>query len=434
MYPQLSPHAKTLYAKLTAFVDEECLPAEVVYERQHAELSSRWMIPEIIETLKGKARKLGLWNLFMMERDVYHSGLNMVEYAVLSEVMGRSFLAPEACNCNAPDTGNMEVLAKYGNARQQAQWLNPLMEGSIRSTFLMTEPGVASSDATNIATSFRREGDEYVVNGRKWWSSGAMDPRCQVALVLGKVDSPVTAAAPRHRQHSILIVPMATPGVKVLRALSVFGFDDAPHGHAEVELAEVRVPVSNLILGEGDGFKIAQGRLGPGRIHHCMRAIGLSERVLALATKRALTRRAFGKEIARQGAVQRDLAQCRISVDQARLLVLHAAWRMDTNKGAKGAQQEIAMIKVVAPSAGQQVVDTAIQIHGGMGVCQDTILARAFAYMRSLRIADGPDDVHMRTVARYELKKAMEGATGPAADAWYRSGGEFAKENGQSRL
>ena len=432
MYPQLSPHAQAIYKKLTAFVEEECLPAEEVFEEQHAALSSRWMVPAVVETLKAKAKSLGLWNLFMMEEHVYHSGLNMIEYAVMSEVMGRSFLAPEACNCNAPDTGNMEVLAKYGNAAQRARWLTPLMAGTIRSTFLMTEPAVASSDATNICMKFRREGDEYVVNGRKWWSSGAMDPRCHVALVMGKVDGAATNAARRHQQHSILIVPMDAPGLKVLRPLTVFGFDDAPHGHAEVELVNVRVPVSNLVLGEGDGFKIAQGRLGPGRIHHCMRAIGLSERVLALAIKRAMTRKAFGQELARQGTVQRDLAQCRMELDQARLLVLHAAWRMDTNGGAKGAQQEIAMIKVVAPNMGQRVVDIAIQIHGGMGVCQDTILARAFAYMRSLRIADGPDEVHTRTVARYELKRMMDGKTQPSADAWYRS--TQGVTSGKSRL
>ncbi len=432
MYPQLSPHAQALYKKLVAFVEEECLPAEKTFEEQHAALPSRWTVPAVVETLKAKAQALGLWNLFMMEPEVHHSGLTMTEYAVMSEVMGRSYLAPEACNCNAPDTGNMEVLAKYGNAAQRAQWLTPLMAGRIRSTFLMTEPAVASSDATNICTSFRREGEFYVVTGRKWWSSGAQDPRCQVALVLGKVDGPATAQAPRHKQHSILIVPMATPGVKVVRPLTVFGYDEAPYGHAEVDLVEVRVPVSNLILGEGDGFKIAQGRLGPGRIHHCMRAIGLSERVLALAVQRAMHRKAFGQELARQATVQRDLANCRMELDQARLLVLHAAWRMDTNGGSKGAQQEIAMIKVVAPNMGQRVVDIAIQIHGGMGVSEDTILARAFAYMRCLRIADGPDEVHTRTVARYELKRALEGKTLPSADAWYQSEEGVAKT--RSRL
>ena len=441
-YPELSEYALNIYQKLTKFVEERCIPAERIFEEQLLDIENisrlkelknssakgdhqynyhRFSgIPPIIEELKSEAKKLGLWNLFLMEKDVYHSGLSMVEYGILSEIIGRSFLAPEATNCAAPDTGNMEVLAKYGNKKQQLRWLNPLMSGRIRSTFLMTEPLVASSDATNIETSIRMNKDknQYVINGRKWWSTGALDPRCELAIVMGKIDVPETNDQQedeknlRHKRHSMILVPMNTPGVKIIRPLTVFGYDDAPHGHAEVLLDNVCVPIENLILGEGQGFKIAQGRLGPGRIHHCMRAIGIAERIFDFSIKRVISRIAFKKPLAQQGTIQRDIAECRLALDQARLFVIHAAKCMDVGdrlgEGARFAQQEIAMIKVIVPRMALQVMDTCLQFHGGMGVSQDTIIARAYASMRTLRLADGPDEVHLRTVARFELNRIMK--------------------------
>ena len=356
-----------------------------------------------IGALKRKARALGLWNLFLPKYHAEGPGLTNLEYAHLAEVMGRYPLASEACNCSAPDTGNMETIAKYGNAEQKRRWLGPLMNGEIRSVFLMTEPRVASSDATNIETRIELDArtGEYVINGRKWWSSGAMDPRCKIAVLMGKTDP----AAPRHRQQSMVLVPMDAPGITVLRALEVFGYDDAPHGHAEVLLENVRVPRENLLLGEGRGFEIAQGRLGPGRIHHCMRAIGSAEVAQDLLVARAGSRTAFGKALHKHGSVARDIAVNRMEIDQARLLVLHAAALIDKHGDARGARKEVAMIKVVVPQMACRVIDRALQVHGGAGVCQDFPLAEMYAHMRTLRIADGPDEVHIRTVARLELRK-----------------------------
>ena len=392
----LSENTKRLRQKLLGFMDEHIYPNE---ERVYRELEqNRWQPPSLIEELKSKARSASLWNLFLPDEN--GAGLGNLDYAPLCEIMGRSLIAPEVFNCSAPDTGNMEVLSRYGTPEQKERWLKPLLEGKIRSCFAMTEPEVASSDATNIQASISRKGDEYLINGRKWWSSGAGDPRCKIAIFMGKTDP----AAPKHKQQSMILIPMNTPGVKVERLLSVFGYDHAPHGHAEITFTDVRVPVSNLLLGEGRGFEIAQGRLGPGRIHHCMRCIGAAERALELMCKRARSRVAFGKPLSEQGTVRAEIAHSRMEIDQARLLTLKAAQMMDT-VGNRAAQAEIAMIKVVAPNVALRVLDRAIQVHGGMGVSQDTFLAAAWGNARTLRLADGPDEVHVETIARWELRK-----------------------------
>jgi acyl-CoA dehydrogenase len=351
-----------------------------------------------MEDMKTKARSAGLWNLFLPESE-HGAGLTNTEYAPLCEIMGRSWIAPEAFNCNAPDTGNMEVLVRYGTAEQKERWLAPLLAGEIRSAFAMTEPDVASSDATNIAASIQRRGDHYIVNGRKWWTTGGPDPRCRILIVMGKTDP---GNPDRHRQQSMILVPVDTPGVRLVRHLSVFGYDDAPHGHAEFAFEDVRVPAANLLLGEGRGFEIAQGRLGPGRIHHCMRTIGLAERGLELMCRRAASRVAFGRPVADQTVTQERIASARIMIDQTRLLVLHAAWKMDT-AGNKAAKKEIAMIKVAAPTMACQVLDWAMQVHGAAGVSDDVPLAFHYAQARSLRFADGPDEVHRNQIARLEV-------------------------------
>jgi acyl-CoA dehydrogenase len=398
MFLPLSDRARDLHERVTAFMDAHVYPNE---SRWHAESErgDRWQHSPLIEELKAKAKAEGLWNLFLPESE-YGAGLTNFEYAHLCEIMGRSSLAPETFNCSAPDTGNMEVLVRYGSEEQKRAWLNPLLNGELRSAFCMTEPDVASSDATNIRTSIVREGDEYVINGRKWWSSGAGDPRCQIFIVMGRSNPD----APTHLQQSMILVPRKTRGVNVKRMLTVFGYDHAPHGHAEIEFTDVRVPASNMLLGEGRGFEIAQGRLGPGRIHHCMRTIGVAERALEAMCKRSLGRVAFGSRLSDKGTVRQDIALSRIEIDQARLLTLHAAHAMDT-QGNKKARDAIAMIKVVAPNVALRVLDRAIQIHGGLGVSDDTFLARAWANVRTLRLADGPDEVHLETIARLELKK-----------------------------
>ena len=397
----LSEKAEDMRRRIRAFVDTHVIPAEHTFEDQLNAMPSRWGVPAIMEELKTKARKAGLWNLFRPKTEFPDSFTN-VEYARMCEEMGRSPIGAEPFNCSAPDTGNMETIAKYGTEAHKKDWLEPLLDGRIRSAFAMTEPEVASSDATNIQTEIRRVGNEYVINGRKWWTSGAMDPRCKIIILMGKTDP--TAA--KHKQQSMVLVPMDTPGVKVVRPLTVFGYDDAPHGHAETLFENVRVPVSNILLGEGRGFEIAQGRLGPGRIHHCMRCLGLAERALESLCKRALAREAFGKPIAEQGVTRHWIAESRMEIDQARLLTLQAAHMMDT-VGNKAARAEIAMIKVVAPNVAQKVVDRAIQVHGGGGVSQDFHLAYAYARARVLRLADGPDEVHRETVAKLELEKHM---------------------------
>ena len=399
MLARLPPPIEELKARLATFMEQHIYPAEVVFERQLNELPSRWDIPPIMEELKAKAKAQGLWNLFLPKRE-FPNALTNFEYAHLCEIMGRSPIGAEPFNCSAPDTGNMETLARYGTEEQKQRWLVPLMNGEIRSCFAMTEPDVASSDATNIRCELRRDGDHYVINGRKWWTSGVMDPRCKLAIVMGKTDP----AAPKHQQQSMILVPMDTPGVRVIRPLTVFGYDDAPHGHAEVVLENVRVPASNILLGEGRGFEIAQGRLGPGRIHHCMRLIGLAERALETMCRRALSRTAFGRTIADHGVTRHWIAESRMELDQARLLTLHAAKTMD-EVGNKAARAEIAMIKVVAPNVAQKVVDRAIQVCGGAGVSQDFHLASAYARARVIRLADGPDEVHRETVAKLELGK-----------------------------
>lgn len=395
----MSSRAADLAARIRAFMDAQVFPNEAAFEQEIA-TGDRWQPTSVVETLKAKARAEGLWNLFLPDSE-YGAGLTNEEYAPLCELMGRSHvIAPEAFNCSAPDTGNMEVLVRYGTPAQRAQWLEPLLAGEIRSCFAMTEPAVASSDATNIAARIERDGDSYVITGRKWFISGAGDPRCRIAIVMGKTDP----SAERHRQQSMILVPMDTPGVKIVRMLSVFGYDDAPHGHAEIVFEGVRVPATNLLLGEGRGFEIAQGRLGPGRIHHCMRLIGLAERALELMCRRVSTRVAFGRPLADQGTIRADIAESRMELDQARLLTMHAARLMDT-LGNKAARNEIAMIKVVAPRAAQRVIDRAIQAFGAAGVSEDVFLARAWAHARTIRLADGPDEVHRAAIAKSELAK-----------------------------
>jgi acyl-CoA dehydrogenase len=396
----LSPKTERLRGQLQAFMQREVYPAERVFERQIEEAPTRWQIPPIMEELKKKARAEGLWNLFLPESEL-GAGLTNLEYAPLCEIMGRSPIAPEVFNCSAPDTGNMETLVRYATPEQQEQWLKPLLAGEIRSAFAMTEPAVASSDATNIEARIERDGNRgYVINARKWWTSGAMDPRCKIFILMGKTDP----NAPRHQQQSMILVPRDTPGVNVVRPLTVFGYDDAPHGHAEVDFKDVRVPAENILLGEGRGFEIAQGRLGPGRIHHCMRMIGLAERCLEAMVDRVKNRVAFGRPLADQGVIREWIADSRMEIEQSRLLTLKAAHMMDT-VGNKVAQAEIAMIKVVAPKMLMAVIDRAIQAHGGAGVSQDFGLAYAWARSRIMRIVDGPDEVHKRAVARVELRK-----------------------------
>ncbi len=401
MHFDYSPKVQDLRKRLQAFMDEYVYPNEATFHQQ-CDSGERWKVIQIIEDLKPKARAAGLWNLFLPESEL-GAGLTNLEYAPLCEIMGRVSFAPEVFNCSAPDTGNMEVLVRYGSAEHKERWLKPLLNGEMRSCFAMTEPAVASSDATNIEASITRDGDEYVINGRKWWSSGAGDPRCKIAIFMGKTD----VTAPKHKQQSMILVPMDAPGVKIERMLTVFGYDHAPHGHGEVSFTNVRVPASNILLGEGRGFEIAQGRLGPGRIHHCMRLIGVAERALESMCERVSKRVAFGRKIAEMGSIRQDIAKSRMEIEQARLLTLKAAYMMDTvgNKVAKG---EIAMIKVVAPNVALAVLDRAIQAHGGAGVCQDFELAAAWANSRTLRLADGPDEVHMESIAKLELKRLME--------------------------
>jgi len=401
MHFDYTPKVQELQQRLQAFMDEYVYPNEATFTRQLNE-GERWKVIQIIEDLKPKARAAGLWNLFLPESSM-GAGLTNLEYAPLCEIMGRVPFAAEVFNCSAPDTGNMEVLTRYGTDEHKERWLKPLLAGEIRSCFAMTEPEVASSDATNIQSSIVRDGDEYVINGRKWWSSGAGDPRCQIAIFMGKTDP--TAA--KHKQQSMILVPFETAGVKIERMLTVYGYDHAPHGHAEVSYTNVRVAASNLLLGEGRGFEIAQGRLGPGRIHHCMRLLGVAERALEAMCKRVAKRVAFGKTLAEMGPIRQDIAKSRMEIEQARLLVLKAAYMMDT-VGNKVAKSEIAMIKVVVPNVALAVIDRAVQAHGGAGVCQDFELASAWANSRTLRLADGPDEVHMETVAKAELKKLLQ--------------------------
>jgi acyl-CoA dehydrogenase len=412
-----SPRTQELRARLQRFMDEHIHPHETTYHEEQAANTAagrRWTPLPLIEKLKDQARAQGLWNLFLPRdsaeiagvsgTDWGGAGLTNQEYAPLAEIMGRVPWASEVFNCSAPDTGNMETIARYGSAEHRAQWLRPLLEGKIRSAFAMTEPDVASSDATNIATRIERvpgqTGEDYLINGRKWWTSGAGDPRCSIYIVMGKTDP----EAPRHSQQSMVLVPSNTPGITVMRPLTVMGYDDAPHGHMEVDFKNVRVPVSNMLLGEGRGFEIAQGRLGPGRIHHCMRLIGQAERALEYMCKRASSRVAFGKPVAAQTVTQERIAEARCQIDMARLLTLKAAWMMDT-VGNKVAQTEIAMIKVVAPSMACQVIDWAMQVHGGGGLSQDFPLAYSWAHARTLRFADGPDEVHRNAIAKWELGK-----------------------------
>lgn len=394
---EFSEKTKDLQRRLQDFMDENIYPNESRFrdEIEH----DRWRPTRIIEELKPRARQQGLWNLFLPDHE-NGAGLTNLEYAPLCEIMGRSAMAPEVFNCSAPDTGNMEVLARYGTPEQKEKWLKPLLNGEIRSCFAMTEPEVASSDATNIRASIVRDGDGYILNGRKWWASGAGDPRCKIAIFMGKTD----ASAPAHKQQSMILVPLDSPGVRIVRLLDVFGYDHAPHGHAEIAFENVRVPLTNMLLGEGRGFEIAQGRLGPGRIHHCMRCIGVAERALETMCKRVQARVAFGKALAEQGTIRADIAASRMEIEQARLLTLKAAHMMDT-VGNKEARAEIAMIKVVAPNVALRVLDRAIQAHGAAGVSGDTFLASAWANARTLRLADGPDEVHAESIAKWELRK-----------------------------
>ncbi|ELK45891.1 acyl-CoA dehydrogenase family protein [Halobacillus sp. BAB-2008] len=402
MYFEHSDKVKALQEKLKEFMDTHIYPNEAIYEEQLGKQDRFENIPPIMDEWKQKAKEAGLWNLFLPDSE-YGAGLTNMEYAPLCEIMGRSFVGPEVFNCAAPDTGNMEVLVRYGTDEQKKQWLEPLLNGEIRSCFSMTEPDVASSDATNVQTSITRVGDEYVINGTKWWSSGAGDPRCKISILMGKTDPD----APKHEQQSMILVPLDTKGVTIKRMLPVFGYDHAPHGHAEIEFKDVRVPATNLLWGEGKGFAIAQGRLGPGRIHHCMRTIGAAERALEQMCARVQERTAFGKKIADQGVVREWIADSRIEIEQARLLTLKAAYMMDT-VGNKEAKSEIAMIKVVAPDIALNVIDRAIQAFGASGVSEDQSLAASWANIRTLRLADGPDEVHRRAVAKYELQKASK--------------------------
>jgi acyl-CoA dehydrogenase len=393
-------NARSIAARVAAFVRERIEPAEAEYFAHVASPEQRWTIPPVIEVLKRQARAEGLWNLFVPAHD--GGALSNLDYAPIAEITGRSPLAPEAFNCNAPDSGNMEVLLRHGSEEQKARWLAPLLDGAIRSAFAMTEPDVASSDATNIATRIARDGADCVVSGRKWWTTGALDPRCAFFIVMGVTDP----EAEPHRRHGMIIVPRDAPGVRIVRALTVFGYDDAPHGHAEVAFDDVRVPAANLILGAGRGFEIAQGRLGPGRIHHCMRLIGLAQRALEAMVARAQSRIAFGRPLAAQGTVQRDIAQSRCEIEQARLLTLAAAAALDRD-GIKGAKDAIGMIKIVAPRMACAVIDRAIQVHGGAGLCEDHFLAHAYAAARALRIADGPDEVHVAALAKGMLRASV---------------------------
>ena len=401
---EYSPRCMELREKLNQFMDEFIYPNERTYkdevDRNGREKGNRWIPTKIVEELKPIARELGLWNLFLPKSHRAPEGLSNLDYAPLCEIMGRITWAPEVFNCSAPDTGNMETIERYGSEEHKKQWLEPLLRGEMRSAFAMTEPDVASSDATNIATRIERDGNEYVINGTKWWTSGAGDPRCKIYILMGKTDGD----APRHSQQSMILVPADTKGVTVVRPLSVFGYDDAPHGHCEVKFENVRVPVSNILLGEGRGFEIAQGRLGPGRIHHCMRAIGTAERALELMCRRIDSRVAFGKKVSEQGVWRERIAESRIMIDSARLLVLKAAYMMDT-VGNKVAKSEIAMIKVLAPVMAQQIIDWSIQAHGGGGVSDDFAVAQLWAHNRTLRIADGPDEVHRNAIAKIELSK-----------------------------
>ena len=403
-----SRKTEELRRRVLDFMDEIVHPAEPVYAEQLAAAADRWQSPPVMETLKARARDAGLWNLFLPDSDL-GAGLTNLEYAPLCEILGRSRIAPEACNCSAPDTGNMELLVRYGTDAQKRRWLDPLLDGSIRSAYAMTEPEVASSDATNISARIERDGGDYVVNARKWWASGAGDRRCALFILMGKTDP----EAPKHRQQSMILIPADAPGVTLVRPLTVFGYDDAPHGHFEVTFEDVRVPAADLVLGEGRGFEIAQGRLGPGRIHHCMRLIGLAERSLEAMCARARTRVAFGRPLAEQGVVLEAIADSRIQIEQARLLTLNAAQRMDA-VGNKAARAEIAMIKVAAPNMALDVIDRAIQLHGAAGICEDFGLSAAWAHARTLRLADGPDEVHRRAVARLELRR--DGAAAQAPD------------------
>jgi alkylation response protein AidB-like acyl-CoA dehydrogenase len=420
---EYSAKTKEWIARVSAFMDKHIYPNVETFQKQH-EAGDRWVTPQIVHDLKAIAKKEGLWNMFMPphaehDKDGWKgAGLTNLEYAPLAELMGRVSFASEVFNCSAPDTGNMEVLHYYGTEEQKKKWLKPLMDGEIRSAFLMTEPDVASSDATNIATSIKRDGDEYVINGRKWWSSGVGDSHCKVAIVMGKSDT----SAEKHRQQSQILVPLDTPGVKVLRMLPVFGYDDAPHGHAEVLLENVRVPASNMLLGEGRGFEIAQGRLGPGRIHHCMRTIGAAEVALEKMCKRLLSRVAFGKKVAEHSVWETRIADARMDIEMTRLLCLKAADMMD-RVGNKVAQNEIAMIKVAGPRAALKIIDDAIQAYGGAGVSSDAGLARAYASMRTMRLADGPDEVHQRAIARNEFKKYRDNAYSSKVEEENRTAG-----------
>ena len=396
---ETSERTRELSEKLLAFMDKYIYPSEAIYQSQLDTSKGSWQSPLVMEELKSEARKQNLWNLFLPESKL-GGGLTNLEYAPLCEIMGRSLIAPEAFNCAAPDTGNMETLVRYGTEQQKEQWLAPLLDGKIRSTFCMTEPDVASSDATNIQSSIVRENDEYVVNGHKWWSSGAMDRRCTLLIFMGKSDP----NAEKYRQQSMILIPKETPGVTIKRSMPVFGYDDAPRGHAEIEFRDVRIPLSNILLGDGRGFEIAQGRLGPGRIHHCMRLIGMAERALEGLCRRAKDRVAFNKPLSEQGVVRQQIAESRMEIDQSRLLTLYTAWKMDT-VGNKEARKEISEIKVVATKMACAVLDRAIQVHGAAGVCDDFGLARAYAKSRSIRIADGPDEVHTNLIGRFELKK-----------------------------
>jgi acyl-CoA dehydrogenase len=398
--PPPSAKAVEIGERVKAFLEEHIVPAEHTYHQQLNEGPDRWTVPPIMNELKAKAKKAGLWNLFLPKKHFPDSFTNL-EYASMCETMGRSPIGGEPFNCSAPDTGNMETLILYATDEQKKKWLTPLMEGEIRSAFAMTEPAVASSDATNIRSSIKRDGDHYVINGRKWWTSGAPDKRCKIMIFMGQTDPDNSE---KHKRQSMILVPMDTPGVTMMRSLSVMGYDDAPHGHGEVDFKDVRVPASNILLGEGRGFEIAQGRLGPGRIHHCMRTIGLAERTLESLCLRAMSRAPFGKTIAEQGVTRQWIAESRMEIEQSRLLTLHAAHMMDT-VGNKAARREIAMIKVVAPKMAQKLVDRAIQVHGAGGVSQDFPLAYAYARTRTMRIVDGPDAVHEEAVARLELRK-----------------------------